>query len=530
MTAIRSGAFRSLFTIACVALVAAGAARPAAAQADGAPVSFDIPAQSMASALNSWAVQANLQVFFEQGPVQNLTAPAVSGTLQPTQALKALLANSRLEFVQNADGAFVVRERAVAAARRRPVRPAPAAAAASAPEAPLAPPLPPAPRSLREAEGPWVVRARGNYLDPRHRSDALAAPQVAQDQLRAAATFGADLDVEYYFSPRWSTELALNVPVAHDFISSGQPSGSFRWLPGYLTVKYGLSPEGRLRPYLGAGINVSHFYDFAAPGGVLGLSGTTAGPAAQAGFDYEFAPHWVLNADIKWARVRAAVSVGGVPEGQLHMDPLLYGIGLGYRFGATPAPVAVLPVAAAAPAAPEPDSDGDGVPDSRDRCPHTPPGVAVDADGCPPDSDHDGVPDYLDQCPGTPPGVTVDARGCELDEVVLRGVTFANDSAELTPQSFPVLDGVVAVLRERPGARAEVHGYTDARGADSYNLRLSQRRAAAVVEYLVAHGIPRDRLSARGFGKASPVAANDTAAGRAENRRVTIQFSRPVPR
>jgi OOP family OmpA-OmpF porin len=178
----------------------------------------------------------------------------------------------------------------------------------------------------------------------------------------------------------------------------------------------------------------------------------------------------------------------------------------------------------------EADSDGDGVPDSRDKCPNTPRGVAVDADGCPLDSDHDGVPDYLDKCPGTPAGLKVDADGCEIEELVLKGVNFRSDSAQLTPDSFAVLDQVLTVLRARANARAEVRGYTDARGSDGYNLRLSARRAAAVVDYLTAHGIARDALSAAGLGKANPIASNDTEAGRAENRRVTVQFSRPVAR
>ncbi|MBS0377542.1 MAG: OmpA family protein [Proteobacteria bacterium] len=502
---------------------------PAYAQADAAPVSFDIPAQPMANALNSWAVQANLQVFFEEGPVRGLSAPAVSGTMLPTQALKALLANSRLVYTQNAQGAFVVRPRPVSVARAAP---APAAAPVAAPPA-APPPTPPPPRSARDAEGPWVLRLRANYLEPRDRSDAFGLPPgvVPADQTRTNGTFGADLDLEYYFSSRWSTELALNVPRNHDLRIEGATVGTFRWMPNYLTVKYGFNPEGTLRPYLGAGLGVSSFYDFSHANGGLGLTRTSGGPALQAGLDIRLGEHWLVNADLKWARVRAAVSVNDVASGQMHLDPLLYGIGVGYRFGGTPAPALVLPLAAAAPAAPvDPDSDGDGVPDSRDRCPDTPRGVAVDADGCPLDSDHDGVPDYLDKCPGTPPNVKVDAEGCEVEEVVLRGVTFANNSAQLTPESLPILDGVLAVLRERPNAHAEIRGYTDARGADAYNLALSQRRAAAVVDYLAAHGIPREHLAATGLGKASPVATNDTAAGRAENRRVTVQFSRPVPR
>jgi OOP family OmpA-OmpF porin len=180
--------------------------------------------------------------------------------------------------------------------------------------------------------------------------------------------------------------------------------------------------------------------------------------------------------------------------------------------------------------APPKDSDGDGVPDSIDQCPNTPPGVKVDGRGCPLDSDHDGVPDYLDQCPGTPPGLKVDANGCEIEELVLKGVNFETASATLTAESSSVLDQVIEVLRQRPKARAAIHGYTDNRGSDVFNQRLSERRAKAVADYFVAHGISADELSSKGFGKASPVAPNDTPDGRAQNRRVTIEFSRPVPR
>ncbi len=78
----------------------------------------------------------------------------------------------------------------------------------------------------------------------------------------------------------------------------------------------------------------------------------------------------------------------------MNIDPLLFGIGVGYRFGgsAAPAPVpAVAPAPVVVPPPPPPDSDGDGVPDNLDQCPNTPHGVQVDAVGCPLDSDHDGV-------------------------------------------------------------------------------------------------------------------------------------------
>jgi len=212
----------------------------------------------------------------------------------------------------------------------------------------------------------------------------------------------------------------------------------------------------------------------------------------------------------------------------------LAGIGLQYNWGRPAAPVAqvkelvVPPAPPPAPAAPPPpkDSDGDGVPDDQDKCPNTPPGVKVDAVGCPLDSDHDGVPDYLDKCPGTPPGIKVDANGCEIEEIVLRGVNFDFNSATLTPASETVLDGVVALLKLRPGAPAVLGGHTDSKGKHAYNMKLSERRAAAVRDYLIAKGIPAASLSATGYGETRPIAPNTTDEGRAQNRRVTLEFAK----
>jgi OOP family OmpA-OmpF porin len=297
-------------------------------------------------------------------------------------------------------------------------------------------------------------------------------------------------------------------------------------MPNFVTLKYGFLPEAAVRPYLGLGINVTSIYtQQAAP---FNLSKTTAGPAGQAGFDIRLSNHWSLNADVKWARSRPSVEFEGESIGHLKWDPLLFGVGIAYRFCGSPPPAPVTVIAPPTPPLPV-DSDGDGVPDSIDRCPNTPHGVTVDAAGCPLDSDHDGVPDYLDECPGTPTGLKVDANGCEVEELVLTGVTFETASAKLTPESSEALDKVVAVLRLRPNAKTEVHGYTDSRGTDAYNQKLSEKRAAAVVDYLVEHGIAGPHLSARGFGKANPIAGNETAGGRAQNRRVTVQFSRPAP-
>lgn len=170
------------------------------------------------------------------------------------------------------------------------------------------------------------------------------------------------------------------------------------------------------------------------------------------------------------------------------------------------------------------DSDGDGVPDGEDRCPDTPRGTLVGSDGCPLDSDGDGVPDARDQCPGTTPGVRVDYRGCEIrEEIQLPGVTFETESAVLTESSLDTLDGAVQTLRRYPDIEVECAGHTDSRGAADYNRRLSQERAEAVCEYLESRGIDEDRLRARGYGESQPIEDNATAEGRRANRRVTLR-------
>jgi OOP family OmpA-OmpF porin len=142
----------------------------------------------------------------------------------------------------------------------------------------------------------------------------------------------------------------------------------------------------------------------------------------------------------------------------------------------------------------------------------------------PPDSDHDGVPDNVDRCPETPLGVAVDQYGCpQKGSITLEGVTFETNSAVLTGDSRPVLNDVAAGVVKHPRLKIELEGFTDATGSAKYNLVLSDKRANAVRDYLVTQGVPSTQLSAKGYGKAQPVADNTTPAGRAKNRRVVMK-------
>ena len=143
------------------------------------------------------------------------------------------------------------------------------------------------------------------------------------------------------------------------------------------------------------------------------------------------------------------------------------------------------------------------------------------------DSDKDGVPDSADKCPGTAEGQPVGPDGCPVeikDPLSLKGVNFENDSAKLTPNSDRILDAAAAALQANAGDNAEVSGYTDANGNTDYNLKLSQERAESVRQYLIGKGVDAARLTAKGYGEASPVASNSNDAGREANRRVEIKL------
>jgi len=107
--------------------------------------------------------------------------------------------------------------------------------------------------------------------------------------------------------------------------------------------------------------------------------------------------------------------------------------------------------------------------------------------------------------------------------LVLEGVNFITDSAELTTGSRRILDRVAESLQDRPEVEVEIEGHTDSVADAAYNMDLSQRRAESVREYLMSKGVAGRRLTARGYGETHPVASNDSPEGRARNRRVELR-------
>jgi len=136
------------------------------------------------------------------------------------------------------------------------------------------------------------------------------------------------------------------------------------------------------------------------------------------------------------------------------------------------------------------------------------------------DSDGDGVTDFYDKCPNTLQGTKVDRDGCWA----YHGAVFDSASADIKPESKAMFDNALEVLKSNPNVTVEIQGYADSSGNADFNLKLSERRAQSVKDYLVANGIDPSRLTVKGYGIANPVASNDTATGRAYNRRVTFEI------
>ena len=197
-----------------------------------------------------------------------------------------------------------------------------------------------------------------------------------------------------------------------------------------------------------------------------------------------------------------------------------------------------------------PDSDGDGISDPSDDCPNTPglaafngcpdsdkDGIIDTKDNCPneagslanggcPDTDKDGVIDKEDDCPevaGVP-----ENNGCppvpvqkQLDEYA-KTILFVLEKTVFLEESFPALDHILGIVQAYPEAHFTVSGHADSRGTEAYNQILSEKRAQAVVSYLVEKGIDPNRFTTNGYGEKMPVSTNMNRAGRKLNRRVEV--------
>lgn len=180
-------------------------------------------------------------------------------------------------------------------------------------------------------ETPWLVRARAVYIDPANQSAPVAGVGAA-DRIHVSSKTIPEVDVSYFFTPNISAELVLTYPQKHDVTLDGAKIGTFKHLPPTLTAQYHFLPGADINPYVGAGVNYTLLSSVNLLNGAGRLEHDSVGLALQAGVDFKLDKNWSINLDLKKVQIRSDVYISGARASDVKVDPLLIGVGVGYRF------------------------------------------------------------------------------------------------------------------------------------------------------------------------------------------------------
>lgn len=193
-----------------------------------------------------------------------------------------------------------------------------------------------APLTAQNPDGKFMVRVRALSLTPANTSDAIASPSVPADAITVSDKIFPEVDLSWFLTKSWALELVLTYPQQHDVELSGTKIGTFKHLPPSLLLQYHLLPSAKVRPYVGAGGNLTLISDvaLAVPGvGTLDLDDASVGFALQGGADIALGGKgWFLNLDAKYVTIASDVKVGSTKISAVQVNPILLSAGIGVRF------------------------------------------------------------------------------------------------------------------------------------------------------------------------------------------------------
>jgi len=183
-----------------------------------------------------------------------------------------------------------------------------------------------------QQEGNWMVRARAVNLD-----SANGGSTTPDLKLSVNNKVIPEFDITYFITPNIAAELILTYPQGHDLKSNGAKIGSLKHLPPTLSLQYHFIPTGTFRPYVGLGVNYTNFseikFDPAVDAALHpSIDNNSFGLSVQVGADVQIAKNWYLNVDVKKVQIGTKVYSSGTKIGDFKVDPLLVGVGVGYRF------------------------------------------------------------------------------------------------------------------------------------------------------------------------------------------------------
>lgn len=175
-------------------------------------------------------------------------------------------------------------------------------------------------------DGKWMVRARAVHLDSANKdSTPLNGLSINNKVI-------PELDISYFFTPNFAAELILTYPQKHKLRLNGTKIGTLKHLPPTLLAQYHFTQLGAFKPYVGAGINYTRFSNVDLDVRGVSIKKNSWGPAMQVGFDYALDKNWSINFDVKKVYIKTNVYAAGANLGKFKVDPVLVGVGLGYRF------------------------------------------------------------------------------------------------------------------------------------------------------------------------------------------------------
>ena len=185
----------------------------------------------------------------------------------------------------------------------------------------------------QSAEGNWLVRGRAVQLD--YSNGQADNMQANVGKVEASDRWIPEVDISYFFTKNIAAELVLTYPQDVDIKINGTKQGTIGALPPSLLVQYHFTDLGAFKPYIGAGVNYTFFSKRSnILNGAARVDRDSFGLAAQVGLDYALTKNWSLNFDVKYVQMNTDVTLtaSGTKVGKVNLDPMLYGIGVGYRF------------------------------------------------------------------------------------------------------------------------------------------------------------------------------------------------------
>ena len=173
----------------------------------------------------------------------------------------------------------------------------------------------------------WIVRGGFHSIEPKSHNHPLVGVED---------TIGLTFSVTYMLAPHWGAELLGELPFLHEITLAGAGVvGETELLTPTLSVQYHFNPDGRIRPYVGAGINYTRFSGERTWGALQGqklVLDSSFGPTAQFGLDIDAIPGWSITVDARWFEIDSNTTLGGVDLGTVEIDPFAFGLSLGRRF------------------------------------------------------------------------------------------------------------------------------------------------------------------------------------------------------